>query len=80
MVGKKKGGRRVFLSGEEYYGDPLEEHNVHIKSSNRIPRFGHGEELRVFPCYVYDKHGELIRVEHPKPKASRGKAKWFGWH
>ena len=65
---------RDYLDGDEYFDSPLDEHNCRYKKSKEV-KFTGG--TYVYPCYVYDKNGKLIRIEHPKGQEIKG-AKWVG--
>ena len=65
----------MFLEGDEYFDSPLEEYKCAHKPSKEVEL---KSENNLFPCRVYDKNGNLIRVEYPKSKSIGGK-KWVGW-
>ena len=66
--------KKVYLDGDEYYDSPLDEHYCKHKRNEDV-RFTN--ENYVYPCYVYDKNGKLLRVEYPKSKEIKG-LKWLG--
>tara|TARA_R110002167_G_scaffold163441_2_gene360343 strand:+ start:1135 stop:1413 length:279 start_codon:yes stop_codon:yes gene_type:complete len=72
--GKKKLGRKTdYFKGDSFNDSPLEEYRVVMKESDGLatvkknPVLSYGGDT-VFPCYVYDSTGLLLRVEYPKKK------------
>jgi len=62
---------KEFIDGNSYNDDPNQEYK---SSFTQEP--SHIYEVTgsyVFPCYVYDKRGTLLRIEYPKYKEPK---KW----
>ena len=59
------------LDGDDYFDKPEDEHGIgKFKPDDPIITETH---QHIYPCYVYDKDGKLLRVEYPKVK------KWKKW-
>jgi len=61
------------LDGKTYFDDPLAEYPA-PKDTKKVPSDS-GDGTRIWPCYVYDASGELIRIEYPK----KVDIPWIGW-
>lgn len=65
--------KHPYLDGDAYYDIPDQEY-----SCSKVPKEKEIESeisARLYPCYVYDRHGNLLRVEHPKGLSSKN-LKW----
>lgn len=60
-----------YLDSNAYYDNPDLEYPFHSKQKNEVVL---DQNEYLYPCYVYDKHGKLLRVEYPKVKT-----KWKKW-
>ena len=61
--------RHCYLDGNDYFDSPKDEHSCG-KDVERSVLFDNTDQY-VYPCYVYDKHGKLLRVEYPKIKGGK---------
>ena len=74
---RKKRDYKSFWEGSGCFGSPLDEHNYQAckEVKNKAPKYQTAGERRVWPCYVYDGEGNLLRIEHPEHR----KRRWLGW-
>jgi hypothetical protein len=63
--------RRPYLDGNNFFDSPNDESFCGKAIDNGISFSG--TEQYIYPCYVYDRHGKLLRIEYPKLKALK---KW----
>lgn len=71
----KKREYKSFWDGSGCFGSPLDEHHPSsYKKRSKDPRYDDVGYKRIWPCYVYDKHGKLLRIEHPEEKP----LEWIG--
>jgi hypothetical protein len=61
------------MEGESYFDAPEEEYPAPKNRKVSEPEDS-GQGARVFPCYVYDAKGVLLRIEYPKSR----ELKWDG--
>ena len=78
--GKKRGRQTDYFMDDSFYDSPNEEYKVVTREldglaiTKRIPVLSHTGNT-IFPCYVYDSKGLLLRVVYPKKKRIAS-AKW----
>ena len=64
--------KEYFLEGDDYYDSPEDEHGYKKHKVNEPVVSESGDQI--YPCYVYDKDGKLLRIEYPKKsKGIKGK-------
>ena len=63
--------RHRYLDGDHYFDSPKDEHSCGKEIDAKVGFSSSGQY--VYPCYVYDKHGKLLRIEYPNLKVPR---KW----
>ena len=63
--------RHRYLDGNDYFDSPKDEHSCGKEIKAEV-YCGYADQY-IFPCYVYDKHGKLLRIEYPKIKDGK---KW----
>ena len=63
--------QRSYIDGNDFFDDPNAEYKCKRSASLSVEVKSYGE--CVYPCYVYDKEGKLLRIEYPK---LRGKKRW----
>ena len=77
---KKRGRQTDYFTDNSFYDAPLEEYkavmseNEGMSKMKRVPAISY-QGMTVFPCYVYNKHGSLLRVIYPKKKRIES-ARW----
>mgnify|MGYP003651240635 CR=1 FL=1 len=60
-----------YLDGNHLHDDPNNEHGcMQPHGANVLVQ---SYEKHLYPCYVYDKHGKLLRIEYPTLKEGK---KW----
>ena len=69
----RENSKHPYLDGDAYFDIPDQEYSCsEFPKSEEINFTGDGT---LYPCYVYDKNGKLLRVEHPKGSGSKN-LKW----
>lgn len=63
--------RNPYLDGNDYFDCPDYEYSCKAKTKINVKL--NATNQYVFPCYVYDRHGKLLRIEYPKLKSGK---KW----
>ena len=58
------------MEGESYFDAPEEEYPAPKNTRLSIPEDS-GKGARVFPCFVYDAKGVLLRIEYPESRKLR---------
>jgi len=70
---KKRGRKTDYFTDNSFNDSPLEEYRVVMRESDKLAKAKKNpvlsyEGVTIFPCYVYDSRGLLLRVEYPKKK------------
>jgi len=58
-------GKERYLESDAYFDNPDLEYPLHARTKSEV-FLDEGKYL--YPCYVYDRHGKLLRIEYPKIK------------
>ena len=74
---RKKPSHYSGLEGDSFFDSPVEEYNCLERSKSKEVNLSVDSSAdRIYPCYVYDKDGNLLRVDYPKTR--KVPEKWTG--